>query len=156
MQLCENALQEIVPSCDNCEKAHIKTHQNREIKPQKVMRWSTILRTPYLLYETTSHRRKHWQFWMAPRGISKWVFQEVVALTFPKYMYEHTLFTKRNVPFLKYSVLETLGQGQWPQLMLNIGYAPENNMQKVCAYCRKMVQFYCLWAFANCSQQRSQ
>ncbi len=49
---------------------------------------------------------------------------------FPEVNLLHILFTKRNLPFLKHSLLETLDQGQWPQVILNIGIAPENNLQK--------------------------
>ncbi len=39
--------------------------------------------------------------------------------------------TKRNAHFLKYSVLESLGQGQRPKVMLNIGNAPENSKDPI-------------------------
>ena len=42
------------------------------------------------------------------------------------------LFPERNVPFLNYSVLDILGQGQWAQVMITIGTAPENNLQSFC------------------------
>ena len=77
-----------------------------------------------------------WQF-LAIR--LQWLY----VLHFPEHMFLlNPLFTKRNWPFLKYSVLVTLGQGQWPQVMLSIWTALQNTVSN-------KIAIFLVWVFCK-------
>ncbi len=55
-----------------------------------------------------------------------------------------TLYTERNAHFLRYSVLETLGQGQLPQVILS-RYSPENYLHSYWMGCLAS----CCWVWSG-------